>query len=139
MKNKVLFLCVANSARSQIAEGLAKVILGDKAEVHSAGSMPSKLNPLSVLVMQEVGIDISKHYSKSFQDLPKEFQENLNYVVTLCAEEVCPTILPTVAQRLHWPLVDPAGEEGTLERQLERFRKTRNDISNLLESLALRL
>ncbi|PIU01028.1 MAG: low molecular weight phosphatase family protein [Bdellovibrionales bacterium CG10_big_fil_rev_8_21_14_0_10_45_34] len=139
MQNKVLFLCVANSARSQIAEGLAKVILRGKAEVNSAGSIPKKLNPLAVQVMNEVGIDISNHYSKAIHDLPMAFQENLTHVVTLCADEVCPATLPSSAKRLHWPLVDPAAEEGTVESRLESFRKTRNDLAPLLESLALSL
>ena len=82
----ILFMCVANSARSQLAEGLAYQIFPD-AEVQSAGSHPGKLNPYAVKVMGEIGIDITKHYSKSVDDLPPELIAGLDYVITLCNEE----------------------------------------------------
>src|SRR5688500_11124632 len=105
---KILFLCVANSARSQIAEGLAREILGDDVEIQSAGSVPSgQVNPFAIQVLKEKGIDISSHYSKSWNDLPARFFADLDYVITLCAEEICPTI-PVKAKKLHWGLPDPA-------------------------------
>jgi arsenate reductase (thioredoxin) len=104
----VLFLCVANSARSQLAEGLAKAMFGSVAHIESAGSEPSGVvQPWAVKVLAEDGIDISKNTSKSIETLPKPFIENLDYVITLCAEEVCPAII-TKAKRLHWPIPDPA-------------------------------
>jgi arsenate reductase (thioredoxin) len=122
----ILFMCVANSARSQIAEALARQAFGDKAWVESAGSMPKTVNPYSIKVMNEAGIDLSGHHSKSINDLPREFLENLDYVITLCAEEVCP-VVPGKAKKLHWPFRDPAGA-GTDEEQLARFREARELI-----------
>lgn len=105
---KILFLCVANSARSQLAEGLAKSILGNKAHVESAGSKPSgTVQPWAIKSLAEVGIDISKNWSKSFEQLPQEFLSEIDYVITLCAEEVCPAFI-SKAKRLHWPIKDPA-------------------------------
>lgn len=89
---KILFLCVANSARSQIAEGLAKELFGARAEIESAGSMPSgKVQPWAVEVLKEDGIDISRNFSKSFEHISPKFVVGLDYVITLCAEEICPT------------------------------------------------
>ena len=128
---KILFLCVANSARSQLAEGLAKSILGPSAHVESAGSQPSgKVQPWAIEVLKEVGIDISKNSSKSIEQLPQDFLEGLNYVITLCAEEVCP-VLPTTAKRLHWPIPDPANAHESIKA--EAFRNTREIIKNRLE------
>lgn len=117
---KILFMCVANSARSQMDEGLARPLLGAKAEVASAGAEPKAVNPWAVKALAEVGIDISKHQPKSVVELPRDFVESLDYVVTLCTEEVCP-VLPGKAKRLHWPLPDPAGREGPDEEQLRVF------------------
>lgn len=104
----ILFLCVANSARSQLAEGLAKSIFGESAKIESAGSNPSgKVQPWAIEVLKEQGIDISKNWSKSTDQLAIEFLANLDYVITLCAEEVCPS-LSTKAKWLHWPIPDPA-------------------------------
>lgn len=124
---KILFMCVANSARSQMAEGLARHILGPEHEIQSAGSHPSKLNPLAVQVMEEIGIDISKHFSKSVDDLSPKFIVGLDYVITLCAEEVCPTMV-SKAKKLHWGHPDPARSESSVIEQLERFRKVRDEI-----------
>ena len=85
-------MCVANSARSQLAEGLARQIFPD-AQVQSAGSHPGKLNSFAVLVMKEIGLDISAQYSKSVDALSDKFLTELDYVITLCAEEVCPVII----------------------------------------------
>ena len=130
MKN-ILFMCVANSARSQLAEGLAKKMLGANADIQSAGSKPSHVNPFAIKVLDEVGIDISSNISKSIDDLSPQFIEKLDYVITLCAEEVCPVII-SKAKKLHWPLPDPAGN-GTDNEQIDRFRVTRNEIIKLLE------
>lgn len=125
---KILFMCVANSARSQLAEGLAKQIFPD-AEIQSAGSHPAKLNPYAVKVMKEVGIDISTHFSKSIDQLPAKFVNEVNYVITLCAEEVCPTVTAQKAKRLHWPFSDPATKDLlTEEVMLQRFREARDHI-----------
>jgi arsenate reductase len=126
----ILFLCVANSARSQLAEGLAKSIFGSEAIIESAGSEPSgKVQPWAVAVLQEEGIDISKNWSKSTDQLPLGFLANLNYVITLCAEEVCP-MLPSKAKRLHWPIKDPASVAE--EEKPEAFRRARQEIREKL-------
>lgn len=120
-------MCVANSARSQLAEGLARKFYPN-AEINSAGSHPDCLNPFAVKVMSEIGIDISAHFSKSVHDLPATFIEKLNYIITLCDEEVCP-ILQSKAVKLHWPINDPASREPlTDEVQLSRFRIARDAI-----------
>lgn len=130
---KILFMCVANSARSQLAEGLARAAFPD-AEIESAGSHPGKLNPYAVAIMNEVGLDISKHYSKSVDNLSPEFVADLDYVITLCAEEVCPVLL-SKAKKLHWPLPDPATKEPLPEAEaLKRFREARDAISKRLEA-----
>jgi arsenate reductase len=131
---RILFMCVANSARSQLAEGLARALFGERAEVASAGSRPAGVNPLAVAVLDEVGVDIRSHSSKAFDELPPAFVEELDLVVTLCAEEVCPTV-PVKAERLHWPLPDPAGVAGAPEARLARFRETRDALTEKLRGL----
>lgn len=129
---KILFMCVANSARSQLAEGLAKSIFGPSAEIQSAGSVPTKVNPLAIAVLNEIGIDISHNHSKIADNLPPKFLASLDYVITLCAEEVCP-ILVNKAKKLHWPLPDPAGHpELSHEEKLQLFRNTRDAIKEKL-------
>ena len=130
-KKHILFMCVANSARSQLAEGLARQIWGSGVEVQSAGSRPSEVNPFAIRTLKEIGIDISNHYSKSIDDLSSEFMKSLDYVITLCAEEVCPIVI-SKAKKIHWPLPDPAGKEGTDEEQLEHFRKTCSQLKQKL-------
>ncbi len=126
----ILFLCVANSARSQLAEGLAKSIFGGDAIIESAGSEPSgKVQPWAIEILKEDGIDISKNWSKSTEQLPLGFLANLQYVITLCAEEICP-LLPSKAKRLHWPIQDPASAPE--ENKAGAFRKARNEIRDLL-------
>jgi arsenate reductase (thioredoxin) len=123
---KILFLCVANSARSQMAEGLARYTLGSAVEVVSAGSQPSKVNPYAIEAMQEIGIDISGHHSKSVDDVDVS---TVDVVITLCADEVCP-ILPGRVRRLHWPIPDPATNDPTVspEQMRARFRFAREEI-----------
>lgn len=129
---KILFLCVANSARSQMAEGLARHILDDKISVQSAGSKPSQVNPLAIQVLQEFSIDISGQRSKSVEEIDPK---SIDTVITLCAEEVCPVFLGK-AKRIHWPLPDPASADGSPEDQLNAFRKTRDLIKSRLETFA---
>ena len=129
---RILFLCVANSARSQMAEGLARQLL-HPSEVLSAGSRPSRVNPYAIEAMREVGIDITGHRSKSVSEIdPTE----IDLVVTLCAEEVCP-VLPGRVRRLHWPIDDPASEDPALapEQLLGRFRTAREAIRARLMAL----
>jgi arsenate reductase len=133
---KILFMCVANSARSQLAEGLATHILAGRAEVQSAGSAPKGVNPFAVRVLAEIGIDISQSQSKAVIDLSPSFLNGLDCVITLCAEEVCPVLPSPTAKRLHWPLPDPAGHAGSDEEQLERFRLARDTIRSRIESFA---
>jgi len=131
---KILFMCVANSARSQLAEGLARSLFGSDVEVQSAGSKPSHVNPFAVQVLQEVGIDISTQFSKSIADLAPGFVADLDYIITLCAEEVCPVLLTPKAKKLHWPIPDPAGHsERGAEAQRILFQDTRDDIQGKLE------
>jgi protein-tyrosine-phosphatase len=120
----VLFLCVANSARSQMAEGITRALAPAGLKVSSAGSAPSHVNPLALQALAEIGIDISKQFSKSVADIPPE---DVDVVITLCAEEECPVFLGT-AKRLHWGLPDPAGVEGTETVRLQSFRAARDEL-----------
>ncbi len=122
----ILFLCVANSSRSQMAEGIGKELLADLAYVSSAGSQPSKINPMAIKVLKEIGIDISNKKSKSIDLIDKE---RVDVVITLCAEEVCPTFSRKV-NRIHWPFPDPANPKYSSEEQLKLFRKVRDDLKN---------
>lgn len=132
---RILFLCVANSARSQIAEGLARAILPASVEVASAGSNPGTLNPLAVAAMAEVGIDISGQWSKGLDAVAPE---TADLIVTLCAEEICPFV-PGRVERLHWPIPDPAATASTEVAPAAlaaRFRSARDDIKARIETLA---
>ena len=120
MKKKVLFVCIHNSARSQMAEAFLNQICGDEFEAHSAGLEPGKLNPTVVEAMQEIGIDISGNQTKAVFDIIKSGQM-FAYVITVCDEasaERCP-IFPGVTTRLHWSFLDPSGFQGA-----ERLAKT---------------
>ena len=120
-------MCVANSARSQLAEGLAREIFRT-AEIGSAGSNPGQLNPHAIQVMKEIGIDISKQFSKSYDELSPKFKSSINYIITLCAEEVCPVVI-SKAKKLHWPFPDPASKSPLSEKEfLQRFRDARDAI-----------
>ena len=131
----LLFLCVANSARSQMAEGLARVRFGHRARVASAGSSPAVVHPLAIAALDELGIDISGQHSKSVGTIDPD---SIDLVVTLCAEEVCPAFLG-MAKRLHWPLPDPAGAPGSAADRLERFRGVRDEIARRLDRLETEL
>lgn len=130
----VLFLCVANSARSQMAEGLGRMIFGDRVSVLSAGSEPSQVNPYAIEVMRELGVDLAAHHSKSVQTIDAA---TVGTVITLCAEEVCPVFLGE-ARRFHWPIPDPASEDPSISRQemLTRFRTARDTIRGMLQEFA---
>jgi arsenate reductase (thioredoxin) len=132
----VLFLCVANSARSQMAEGLARRMFGDAVRVQSAGSHPSRVHPLAIAVMAEIGVDLNGHASKSVHTIDPT---TVDTVITLCAEEVCPATLGQ-AMHLHWPILDPAGHETeSPTEQLEHFRAAQKQIhQRLLSLMALR-
>ena len=131
---KILFLCVANSARSQMAEGLAKSVFGYRYEIYSAGSKPSGVNPYAVRVLAEEGIDASHQFSKGLTEVPEE----VHLVVTLCAEEVCPVFLKA-RQKLHWPLPDPACEGDSESDALAKFRSTRDELKKRLTELKAEL
>jgi arsenate reductase len=127
--SSILFLCVANSARSQMAEGLARARYGDRVRVQSAGSAPSVVNPHAIAAMQEIGIDVSSHRSKSVDTIDPS---SVDLVVTLCAEEVCPVFLGQ-ARRLHWPFPDPAAARD--DQKPVRFRQVRDAIAARLPEL----
>jgi arsenate reductase len=124
----ILFLCVANSARSQMAEGLARSMAPPGVTVSSAGSKPSRVNPLAIRALDEIGIDIRGHSSKSVETIAPE---GTDAVITLCAEEVCPVFLGK-AHRVHWGLPDPAGAGRTDEEQLQAFRSVRDELRRRL-------
>jgi len=128
---RVLFLCVHNSARSQIAEGLARRLAPAGVQIWSAGSKPGKVDPRAVQVMQEIGIDISAQRSKHLDDVP---WRDADTVVTVCGErdEVCPAVASTV-RRVHWPLPDP--REAPAPEALAAFRETRDELRWRVASL----
>src|SRR5271156_3809958 len=124
MKKKVLFVCIHNSARSQMAEAFLNQICGEFFEAHSAGIEPGKLNPLVVEAMQEIGIDISGNKTKAVFDFIKSGRI-FSYVITVCDEtsaERCP-IFPGVTKRLHWGFPDPSSFQGSVEEKLAKTRE----------------
>ncbi|NVM52102.1 MAG: arsenate reductase ArsC [Candidatus Helarchaeota archaeon] len=124
-KQKVLVLCTGNSCRSQIAEGLLRYFAGDRFEVFSAGTEPtSKVNPLAVEIMKEIGLDISQQFPKHVK---KFLNQEFDFVITTCedAKKACP-IFPGETTNIHWDLKDPAEAKGTKEERLVVFRKTRD-------------
>lgn len=126
---KVLFLCVHNSARSQMAEAFLKKYGGDRFQVESAGLEPGNLNPYVVRAMAELGIDISKNLTKSVFDLAKAGRSN-DVVVTVCSKEAaerCP-VFPGAAEKLHWPFDDPSSFSGSEEEIMEGVRRVRDQI-----------
>lgn len=129
----ILFLCVANSARSQMAEGLARKQLGDTVRISSAGSAPTRVNPYAIRAMAELGISLDHHASTSVAEIDPG---GIDLVITLCAEEVCPVVFADV-ERLHWPLPDPdRGDEPlTDDERLGFFRETRDEIQRRIEAL----
>lgn len=128
---RVLFLCTANSARSQLAEGLARALAPAGAEVWSAGTSPDTIHPMAIEVMKEIGIDIAAQRSKGLDETP---WRDVDAIVTLCgeAEETCPAVGMNV-RRMHWPLPDPA--KAPEERRLDAFREAREEIRWRVASL----
>lgn len=131
MARRVMFVCTGNSARSQMAEGLARKMGRGKLEVFSAGLEPKGLHPMSMRVMADIGIDISAHTSKL---IDPELLRTMDVVITLCgdARDRCP-VLPPGITHMHWPLPDPAAIEGPEDAVLEAFRSVR---MNLQERIA---
>ncbi len=129
--SSILFLCVANSARSQLAEGLARRVAPPGTRVYSAGSEPGTIHPLAVRALAEVGIDASAQRSKGLDAVPLDA---IDLVVTLCAEEVCP-LFPRPVRREHWPLPDPARVAGDEAARLAAFRAVRDELARRLGEL----
>lgn len=125
---RVLFLCTGNSARSQMAEAFLRKYAGEYFEAYSAGLEPKGVNPFTIQVMQEKGIDISRQASKGINlYLGKVL---FQYLITVCdnADKNCPTVWPGVNTRMHWSFEDPAAFQGTDEQKLEKFRQIRDLI-----------
>jgi arsenate reductase len=134
-KKRVLFVCVHNSARSQIAEAFLNTLAGDKFEAMSAGLEPGTLNPLVVEVMKETGIDISRNQVKSAFDLFKK-GELFSYVVTVCdaaSAEQCPLFPGLLTAQIHWSFADPSSFTGTYEEKLAQTRLVRDAIKAKIE------
>lgn len=131
-EKNILFLCTGNSCRSQMAEGLAREILPKNWNIYSAGTMASSVHPLTIAVMKEIGIDISKQYSKNISTIP---MDKIDHVVTLCgnARDMCP-IFPKKVSQEHWPIDDPisCSKEAFV---LDAFRRVRDDIRERIEKL----
>jgi arsenate reductase len=120
----VLFLCVANSARSQMAEGIARSLAPVDTKIWSAGSRPTSVRSEAIAVLKEIGIDISGHRAKAVAEIPAA---EVDTVITLCGEEECPVFLGK-ATRLHWGLPDPAAVNGSEAERLDAFRKVRDEL-----------
>jgi arsenate reductase (thioredoxin) len=136
-KDPVLFVCIHNSARSQMAEAWLNHLYGDRFAAESAGLEPGILNPYAVRVMAEAGIDISQAKTKSVFDIYKS-GKLFRYVVTVCdteAAERCP-IFPGVAQRLHWSFSDPSRAKGSDEEKMAQVRAVRDEIRTKMEEWA---
>jgi len=130
MKKRVLFLCTHNSARSQMAEGLLSKMGGDQFEVFSAGTEETRVHPLAIEAMREIGIDLSGHRSKTLDEFSGQ---QFDYVITVCdrANETCP-VFPSDTQRIHWSFDDPSAATGTDEQRLRAFRNVREGIQHRL-------
>ncbi len=130
-KKKVVFICTGNSCRSQIAEGLLRRMADDRFEVYSAGSHPSRVHPIAISVMNEVGIDITTHTS---DPIDKYFGYGIDYVITLCdnAQQFCPTF-PGESKKIHWSIDDPFKSWKNDYKIIGRYRKTRNELHKKIE------
>ena len=131
-KKRVIFVCSHNSCRSQMAEGLLRHYGGERYEIFSAGTSPSRIHPMAVEVMGEIGINITGQRSK----LVDEFLgQGFDFIVTTCddARNQCP-VFPGQGKRLHWDLEDPAEAEGSREEKLEVFRRVRDEVEKLIQS-----
>jgi arsenate reductase len=127
----VLFLCVANSARSQLAEGIARALAPPGVTVWSAGSQPTRVRPEAIAALAEIGIDITAHRSKSVSEIPAA---DVDTVITLCGEQECPVFLGR-ARRLHWGLPDPAAAGGSEAERADAFRRTRDELRRRLTAV----
>jgi len=132
-KPRVLFLCTGNSARSQISEALLRKYAGDQFEVHSAGLEPTVINPYTVKVLEEIGLDTISLYAKSLEEYLGK--THFSYLITVCsnAEERCP-MFPGMGTRIHWPFEDPAAFEGNDEEKTQKFREIRDQIEAKIKS-----
>lgn len=132
-KKRVLFLCTCNSARSQMAEAFLRKYGGEEFEPHSAGLEPKGLNPLTVRVMSEVGVDVSNQTSKGVDVYLGKVL--FQYLITVCddADKNCPTVWPGISNRMHWSFQDPAAVEGTEEEKLAKFREVRDLIEKKIK------
>ncbi|MEO8379150.1 MAG: arsenate reductase ArsC [Acidobacteriota bacterium] len=130
MTKRVLFLCTHNSARSQMAEGLLRKTGGDQFDVFSAGTEETRVHPLAIEAMREIGIDISGQRSKTLDEF---HGQQFDYVITVCdrANEACP-VFPSDTQRIHWSFDDPSAATGTDEQRLRAFRNVREGIQHRL-------
>ena len=131
MKKSLLFICTHNSARSQMAEGLLRHLAGDRFDVQSAGTEATHVRPLAIAAMEEIGIDISAHSSKTIEDLG---ERRFDYAITVCddANEACP-VFPGGTTRLHWSFDDPSRATGSDEERLAVFRHVRDQIRSRIE------
>lgn len=131
MKTKLLFLCTGNSCRSQIAEGLLRDLADAHFEVFSAGVEPSRVHPMSILVMQEIGIDITDQHSDDVKDY---LQSGINIVISVCdhAAQTCPAF-PGDVQRIHWSIKDPFHGWDVDESKLPDYRRTRDELKERIE------
>ena len=129
-RKRVLFLCTGNSARSQMAEGLLREMAGEMFDVASAGVSPSHVRPEAIAVMGEIGIDLSRHRSKSVDEF---INQEFDYVITVCdnAREQCP-VFPGHAKQIHWSFDDPAAVQGDELARLAVFRRVRDEIKGHL-------
>lgn len=128
-KSNVLFLCVGNSARSQMAEALLRFHAGDYYQVYSAGVQPKGIHPLTIQVMEEQGIPMANQYSKSLTEYVGKL--DFAYIITVCSDAVdqCP-FFPGPGVRLHWGMDDPAREDGSPEEKLAKFRLIRDQLES---------
>ena len=131
-RGKVIFICTGNSCRSQMAEGLLRNMAGDLFEVFSAGSHPSRLHPASIIVMAELGIDISNHSADSIDEY---LDKNIDIVISVCdnARQACPSF-PGDIQQIHWSIDDPFHGWGSESDDLLPYRETRDILKDRIES-----
>ena len=128
-RKNILILCTRNSARSQMAEGILRKLVGDRFHVYSAGLNPDRVHPMVEPVMREIGIDITGQRSKSVQEYLGKI--TAHYLIVVCenAERNCPKVFPGLGERLYWPFDDPVAVEGSDEEQLKAFRRVRDQIA----------
>lgn len=134
IKAKVLFLCIGNSARSQMAEAFLKKYGGDRYDAYSAGTEPKGIHPNTKRVMEEVGINLIGQRSKHLKEYMGKV--HFGYLITMCdeAEKSCPTTFPDIGQRLHWSFEDPSTFVGSKDEQLEKFREVRDQIERRIRT-----